>query len=95
MSFDPNHIQIVDSDFHRNGVSGMPFKVAIIDDANTSDMKLVVMFEAEGHTAVLSLTKLLEEDDISFGSNSWRGDQYEEALRPELWPNSEEDEDLL
>ena len=42
------------------------------------------MFEAEGHTAVLSLDKLMEED-ISFGSNSWRGDQYEEALRERLF----------
>jgi hypothetical protein len=25
------------------------------------------------------------EEDISFGSNSYRGDLYEEALRAELW----------
>ena len=84
----PDKLQIIDADFHRNGVSGMPFKVALVDDTNTSDVKLVIMFEAEGHTAVLSLDKLIEED-ISFGSNSWRGDQYEEALRPELWDSEE------
>jgi hypothetical protein len=48
------------------------------------------MFEAEGHTAVLSLNKLMEED-ISFGTNSWRGDQYEFALRPEMWPDSDDE----
>lgn len=84
MSLDPNKLQIVDADYHRNGVGGLPFKVAIVDDANESDMKLVIMFEAEGHTAVLSLNKLMEED-ISFGSNSYRGDIYEEVLRSELW----------
>ena len=89
MSLDPNKLQIVDADYHRNGVAGLPFKVAIVDDANESDMKLVIMFEAEGHTAVLSLDKLMEED-ISFGTNSWRGDQYEFALRPEMWPDDED-----
>ena len=84
MSLDPNKLQIVDADYHRNGITGLPFKVAVVDDANESDMKLVIMFEAEGHTAVLSLNKLMEED-ISFGSNSYRGDLYEEALREELW----------
>ena len=90
MSLDPDKLQIVDADFHRNGVAGLPFKVAVVDDANESDMKLVIMFEAEGHTAVLSLNKLMEED-ISFGSNSWRGDQYEFALRPEMWPDSDDE----
>jgi hypothetical protein len=37
----------------------------------------------------LSLDKLMEED-ISFGTNSWRGDQYEFALRPEMWPDDED-----
>lgn len=88
MSLDPNKLQIVDADYHRNGVAGLPFKVAVVDDANDSDMKLVIMFEAEGHTAVLSLNKLMDED-ITFGSNSYRGDLYEEALRSELWDSEE------
>jgi len=79
------NLQIVNADYHRNGVSGMPFKVALVDDPNEGDTKLVIMFEAEGHTAVLSLDRLLESEDISFGSNSFRGDRYEEVLREELW----------
>lgn len=88
MSFDPNKLQIIDMDSHRNGVSGLPFRVALVDDANESDVKVVIMFEAEGHTAVLSLNKLMDED-ISFGSNSWRGDWYEEALRQEMYDDTE------
>ena len=88
MSFDPNKLQIIDMDSHRNGVSGLPFRVALVDDANESDVKIVIMFEAEGHTAVLSLNKLMDED-ISFGSNSWRGDLYEEALRQEMFDDEE------
>lgn len=80
-----SNLQIVDADYHRNGVAGMPFKVALVDDPNDGDTKLVIMFEAEGHTAVLSLDKLIESEDISFGSNSYRGDRYEEALREELF----------
>jgi hypothetical protein len=90
MSFDPNLVSIFSADYHRNGVAGVPFKVALVDDANDGDMKLVVMFEAEGHTAVLSVNKIMQ-DDVQFGSNSYRGDLYEEALRPELWSNDSED----
>jgi hypothetical protein len=88
MSFDPNKLQIIDMDYHRNGVAGLPFKVALVDDPEQSDTKLIIIFEAEGHTAVLSLNKLMDED-ISFGSNSWRGDWYEEALRQEMYDDTE------
>lgn len=91
MKFDPNLLQIVDSDYHRNGVGGTPFRVALVDDPNDGDTKLVVMFPTEGHTAVLSVNKIMEED-ISFGSNSYRGDIYEEALRPELFGEDTDEE---
>jgi hypothetical protein len=78
-----DNITVTDSDFHRNGVSGLPFQVAIVKHEGEGDM-LVVMFENEGHTAVFNLDKLAM-GDISFGSNSYRGDQYEHALRGELW----------
>jgi hypothetical protein len=82
MKFDPDLLHIVDSDYHRNGISGIGFHVALVDDPNDGDMKLVIMFPGEGSTAVLSLNKLMNED-ISFGSNSYRGDLYE-SLRPEI-----------
>ena len=95
---DPTRLQIIDLAYHRNGVVGRPFKVALVDDANLGDVKLVVMFEEEGYTAVLSVDKLHEDEDISFGTNSWRGDEYETALRSEMWEEgspSTDDEDAI
>jgi hypothetical protein len=83
------NLSILDMDFHRNGVAGMPFQVAIVDDATEGDTKLVIMFEQSGHTAVLSLDKLIQNEDIGFGSNSWRGDQYEHELRQRMWDGEE------
>lgn len=89
MSRELKNLQIIDADYHRNGVGGAPFKVALVDDPNDGDTKLVIMFEQEGHTAVLSLDKLIQRDDITFGSNSYRGDVYEQELRTELWEEQE------
>lgn len=91
MRLSPDRLQIIDMDYHRNGVAGMPFKVALVDDADSGDVKLVIMFEQEGHTAVLSVDKLHEDEDISFQSNSWRGDEYEAVLREEMWKDEEID----
>ena len=87
MTLDPNRLQILDLAYHRNGVGGLPFQVALVDDPNCGDVKLVIMFEKEGYTAVLSVDKLHEDEDISSETNSWRGDQYEQALRQEMWLN--------
>ena len=101
---DPDRLQILDLAYHRNGVAGLPFAVALVDDANEGDVKLVIMFAASGHTAVLSFDKLHQDEDISFGSNSYRGDEYERALREEMWDqqeevrsrsNSDDDENLI
>ena len=84
MRLDENKLTVIDSDYHRNGVGGMPFRVALVDDEQEGDTKLVIMFENEYHTAVLSLDKL-QAGDINFGSNSYRGDVYESALRKKLF----------
>lgn len=42
-----------------------PYIVALVDDPEAGDTKLVIVFGAEGHTAVLSLDSLIEEEDIS------------------------------
>ena len=82
------NLQIVDADSHRNGVAGVPFKVALVDDPNDGDTKLVIMFPEQYYTAVLSLDKLINNEDIAFGSNSFRGDRYDDALRSELYSDS-------
>ncbi len=62
---------------HRNGVCGAPFYVVLFEDDGPM---LAVVFEAEHHCAVLGIDKLAA-GDVAFGSNSWRGDTYERAMR--------------
>lgn len=80
-----HQLSILKSAYHRNGIGGAPFKVAIVADPLEDDVKLVIMFEDKWHTAVLSLAQLQEDANIEFGDNSWRGDYYEIHLRDELW----------
>jgi len=67
-------------DTHSNGTAS-PFTASIIDDPNDGETKLVVMFEQEGHIAVLSLDRLIEEEDISHKSHFNSADKLEEVLR--------------
>ena len=72
--------------------------VAIVDDVDNDDTKLIIMFEDDGYTAVLSLDQLVDEEDISAKTNSWNSLRYERALRGELWDEEEEivdNDDLL
>jgi len=71
-------LRILDHAFHRNGICGAPFHVALIDDGESR--KVAILFDTTHHCAVLDVAKLAA-DDIAFGSNSWRGDNYEPALR--------------
>jgi hypothetical protein len=67
--------------YHRNGICGTPFHVVLFHDkAIPGSRKVAIVFDQPHHCAVLSLTSL-ERGVIAFGSNSWRGDQYEPALR--------------
>lgn len=75
--------EIIDSAHHSNGTA-VPFIVAIVDDPDENDVKLIVMFEDEDYTAVLSLDKLEEDEDISERTNGWNGRRYE-VLRDTLW----------
>ena len=76
------NLGIVDKALHKNG-SGAAFVAAVVDDAEDGDTKLVIMFEEEGHTAVLSLDKLIEEEDIA--TTTAHAGEIEEQLRDELW----------
>jgi hypothetical protein len=78
-------IRIRSIDYHRNGVDGAPFHVAIFDEdkgAHPEDQgrKVGIVFGEQAHCAVLDVKKLAA-GDIDFGSNSWRGDEYEPHLR--------------
>ena len=63
---------------HRNGIGGEPFHVVLFHDDKMP--MLGIVFGKEGHVAVLHRGKLAE-GDVAFGSNSWRGDEYEAELR--------------
>lgn len=73
---------------HRNGVSGAPFRVAIINDLFGTSCDelagrrfLVVTFDAgAGFTAVLDIDDLAF-GLVDFGENSWRGDVAADICR--------------
>jgi hypothetical protein len=78
-------IKIRSIDHHRNGVGGAPFHAAIFDEDKSAlsedrGRKVGIVFEQPGHCAVLDIAKLAA-GDIAFGSNSWRGAEYEPHLR--------------
>lgn len=76
--------EIIDSAFHENP-GAMPFVVALVEDPAMGDTKVVIMFEDEGYTAVLSLDQMADDEDISEETNTWRSGPYDKALRRELW----------
>ncbi len=74
-------LTIIDFATHRNGITGAPFAVVLFEDqGEESSRKVAILFEEEGHCAVLDVGKLAQ-GDIAFGSNSWRGDRFEQSLR--------------
>lgn len=78
------NIRVKDTAHHRNGVSGRPFTVYLIEDRDCGDTKVMIKFDdADDCVAVLSVD-LLAEGDIGFGSNSWRGDNYAWQLENDL-----------
>lgn len=76
-------MDIISKDYHANG-SGEPFVVAIVDNPDEGDTKLVIMFGDTDYTAVLSLDYLIRDEDISAKYNGHDGMKYEQ-LREELW----------
>jgi hypothetical protein len=71
-------LKIIDIAHHRNGVAGTPFDVVLFSERKSR--KVAVLFDDSGSCAILDVN-LLAVGDIAFGSNSWRGDEYEQALR--------------
>jgi len=73
---------------HRNGISGAPFHALIFHDPEVGRM-LGIVFAERCHVAVFNIDKLFL-GDITFGSNSWRGDHYEPHLRRAIEQKAEE-----
>ena len=74
-------LTIINFDHHRNGICGAPFAVVLFKDTGPEgSRKVAILFEEPHHCAVLDVDKLAA-GDIAFGSNSWRGDRFEQSLR--------------
>lgn len=75
-------LDIIDIASHRNGICGAPFQVVLFSDHDPEkdSRKVAIVFDEPHHCAVLDVAKLATRD-IAFGSNSWRGDNYEPYLR--------------
>jgi len=71
--------KIIDVSFHRNGVCGVGFYSVIFENPKQGLMHASV-FDELGYVAVHKIS-MLANKDIAFGSNSWRGDQFESELR--------------
>jgi hypothetical protein len=74
-------LKIIHTAHHRNGVHGASFDLVLFEDRGLErSRKVGILFEQPHHCAVLDVDKLAQ-GDIAFGSNSWRGDEYERDLR--------------
>ena len=74
-------LKIIHTAHHRNGVHGASFDLVLFKDRGPEcSRKIGILFEQPHHCAVLDVAKLAQ-GDIAFGSNSWRGDEYEPHLR--------------
>jgi len=72
---------IIAIDRHRNGICGSPFDVVLFQDSDDpGHRKVAILFEPQSCCAVLDVDKLAG-GDVTFSSNSWRGDVYEPLLR--------------
>jgi hypothetical protein len=81
-------LKILGTAHHRNGVAGAPFHVVLFHDSGPEgSLKVAVVFDEPHHCAVLDVDKLAK-GDTAFGSNSWRGDQFEEPLRKAIRTSS-------
>ena len=76
-------LKILAAAHHRNGVAGAPFNVVLFKVQREPGVKVGIVFDDSGYCAVLDVAKLAA-GNIAFGSNSWRGDQYEPDLRRAL-----------
>lgn len=74
-------LKIESCSWHRNGISGIGFYAIIFMDKEYGRM-VASLFDEPGFCSVY-LIEELDKGNIEFArGNSWRGDEYEGALRP-------------
>jgi hypothetical protein len=77
----PLDIDVTDVAYHRNGVGGNGFHVVLFTDPEIPGHTFVATVFEEPHSIAVLATNLLAVGDVAFGSNSWRGDNYERDCR--------------
>ena len=76
-------LKILKASYHRNGIAGAGFYAIIFKDMEEKRTMVASLFDESSYCAVYDIA-LLQKGDVEFGSNSWRGDVYESALKPLL-----------
>ena len=88
------NIEILDASYHRNGIAGVGFWAVLFKDLEENGRVMIAsLFDAEyGFCAIYAVDELQKHNIAFAAGNSWRGDQFEEALRPLLdeWKDSHE-----
>ena len=74
-------LTIVDASFHRNGICGVGFYAVLFDDAEYGRM-IASLFDEPGYCAVYNVGELAKGNVAFAQGNSFRGDRYEDELRP-------------
>lgn len=87
-------MEIVRIDYHRNGVGGVGFIVAIVKPEVKDWPETVLVtrtpYDDEGVSCFVLDYDLVTKGEIRFGYNSWRGDQFACIFDPvldEYWKN--------
>lgn len=76
-------IKLVQCEYHRNGICGLGFHAILFDwkDGKVKRRMLATLFDEPGACAVLEVAPLSTKVGVTFGENSWRGDDFEKELR--------------
>lgn len=81
------NLELKSIDYHRNGISGVGFHVAVFVDHNPngdgkSYTMLGVLFDNDDECYCCAFNlELLAKENVAFGDNSFRGDYYVDMMR--------------
>jgi len=76
-------LKIAEASWHRNGISGEGFHAILFDDKEHGRM-IASLFDKPGYCVVYKVEELFKGNITFACGNSWRGDEYEDKLRPLL-----------
>jgi len=81
-------MKIISHDYHRNGIAGEGFEVAVFETDEGRFLGILLSEWAGEQLGAIPCfvlkMDLLKEENIKFFENSWRGDQFACELRPAL-----------